>query len=152
MKILILILAPLLLLTASCSKSSTGTLSPIQQVACDIETDLNTSFSAAVATALSCTNQAAIQSSLALAFGNANLCTGQVASVTAAQLSAARAAVKANAVSAKGVIANLACPVAVSSALGFLSNAIPSAWGCSATATASALSATLTTLCEALPI
>lgn len=145
MKMLILILAPLFLfgLTA-CPKSSTGSLSPIQQAGCDIETAINASFSTAVAAALTCSNTAAIQASLATAFGAANLCTGQVASATTTQLNAAKSA----AVKPNGIIGNLACPVAVSSALGFLSNAIPSSWGCSATASASALQATLTALCE----
>lgn len=150
MKYLVLLCA---LFTIIGCTSSSGSLSPIQQVGCDIETAINASFSQAVASALTCSNPGAIQSSLATAFSAANLCMGQVAAATTAQLSSAKAALKAgvksDAVKPLGVVGNLACPIAVSSALGFLSNAIPASWGCSATASASALSATLTTLCEA---
>lgn len=131
-----------------CTKTN-STLTPIQQVGCEIESAVSTSFSAGVASAMSCTNQAAIQASLQTAFGNANLCAGPASAVTAAQIKTA----KSLAVKPQGVVGNLACPIAVSSALGFLTNSVPSSWGCSASASASTLQSTLVSLCEtAIPL
>lgn len=127
-----------------CTKSNSS-LTPIQQVGCDIETAVSSSFAGGVAAALSCSNLSVIQADLQKAFGNANLCQGPVASATTAQLKSA----KAQLVHKMGAIGNIACPIAVPTALGFLSNSIPSGWGCSASASASALSSTLITLCEA---
>jgi hypothetical protein len=133
-----------LVFSCGCTNNN-STLTPIQQVGCDIETAVTTSFVSGVATALSCSNQAAIQTSLQSAFGNANLCSGPRGLVTASQMKAAKAGV----MKPDGVIGNLACPIAISAALGFLSNSVPSAWGCSQSASASTLATTLTSLCEA---
>jgi len=126
----------------SSTPTSSGTMSPIQAAGCDVETAILGGASTAVGTALSCTNTSAIQASLTTALGNANLCAAPgVAAVTGS-------AIKAKAVG-KLVIGNIACPIAINTIVGFLSNTVPTAWGCSATASASSLAATLTTVCEA---
>jgi len=121
-----------------CTKTS-PIITPIKDVGCAIESAVTGSISQVVATSLNCTNQAAVQASLQSAFGNANLCA------TASM--AKQASLKSD--RPKGVIGDLACPVAVSAAMGFLSNQVPTTWGCSVGATASALSAALVAACEA---
>lgn len=138
---------------AGCPKTTTtttptggGTMSPIQTAGCDVETAILGTAASAVATALSCTATAAIQSSLTVALGNANLCASPIVSGTtmSALKSEAHSAAK-----PMGVVGNLACPIAINTIVGFLSNSVPAAWGCSVSSSASALSATLTAACEA---
>jgi hypothetical protein len=157
----------------SCTKNN-PVLTPIQQAGCAIETAVTTSFSGGVATTLSCTNQAKIKTDLQNAFGNANLCqapvpqpTSQpgtaslvkakiwstVGDVTESDLKEAKGAGLSKALKPQGLVGNIACPIAVSAAMGFLSNIVPSSWGCSTSASASALDTTLVTLCEtAVPL
>jgi hypothetical protein len=137
---------------AGCTKSSSGggTVTPIQAAGCDIETAILGGASGAISSALSCTNSAAIQASLTTALGNANLCAAPgVAAVSSGQMSAAKASMKSAAAKPMGVIGNIACPIAISTIMGFLSNSIPSAWGCSASASAAGVSAALVSVCEA---
>ena len=140
MKSIVMIIA--CLFTFGCTKS-TGTMSPIQAAGCDVETAILGGASTAIATALSCTNTSAVQASLTTALGNANLCTAPgVAAISTSSL-------KAQKLKSLGVIGNLACPIAINTIVGFLSNTVPTGWGCSTTATASALEAALTAACEA---
>lgn len=111
-----------------CTKTST--------VGCTIETTVSTALSSTIAGALTCTNQAQINTDLLAALGKANLCTSTTTML----------------VSPKGVIAGIACPVAVNAVLGLITTSIPKAWGCSPTATTASLSAALTAACMALPI
>lgn len=136
----LLLMTVMAFLMFGCTKSSTSSLTPIQAAGCDVESLVTSGFASAVASALTCTNTTQIQTDLQTAFGNANLCQGQVAAATMAQL-------KAKGVS-KGIVGSIACPIAINTAVGYLSNSIPTTWGCSAAATAASLSATLTTLCE----
>lgn len=134
-----------------CTKTATttSTLTPIQAVGCDVETAVTASFATGVVKALTCTNEAAVQASLLLAFGNANLCSNQVTAVSAVQIKAAVS----KAIKPQGVIGNIACPIAVSTALGYLTNSVPVSWGCSASASATTLSTALISLCEsAIPL
>lgn len=131
MKKLILVIS--FLAIAGCSSSS---LTPIQTAACDIETAVSNGLASSVASALSCTNTAAIQTSFLTALGNANFCPA----TSSAQ----------SKVSVKGAVGNIVCPLAVSTILGFLSNSVPSSWGCSASTDAGSLSTALTTACEAI--
>jgi hypothetical protein len=125
-------------------------MSPIQAAGCDVETAILGGAASTIASSLSCTNQSAIQASLTTALGNANLCSNpSVASTSAASL---KSAVK-SAAKPQGIVGNIACPIAINTIVGFLSNSIPSAWGCSAAATATSLEAALTAMCEtAVPI
>jgi hypothetical protein len=125
-----------------CTKAN-PILTPVQQVGCDIEKAVTTSFASGVGAALTCGNIIQIQADLQKAFGNANLCSGMTTTTSK----------DAKAVHTMGIVGNLACPVAVSAALGFLSNSIPANWACSASASASTLGTTLVTLCEtAVPL
>lgn len=142
----VLSLACLGLFLAGCTSSNSGTVTPIQAAGCDVESAILGGAAGAIASALSCTSTSAIQASLTTALGNANLCAAPgVAAISAASMKSAKSA----AVKPQGVIGNLACPIAVNTIVGFLSNSVPSAWGCSASASASALAATLTSVCEA---
>lgn len=167
-----LFLLCLLGLTFGCT-STNPALTPIQQAGCYIETAITGGAAGAVASALTCTNQAAIQASLNTALGNANLCATPVppaAPATPATQSkvapkwqtigditkddvAAAGQVQSKAVVAKGVIGNIACPLAINTIVGFLSNSVPSAWGCSQSSSMASLVTALTSACElAVPI
>lgn len=122
--------------------TSTPTLSPIADAGCQIETAVSSGIGTAVASALNCSNASAVQASLQAAFGNANLCAQQAA------VSAAQAQAKAQGIKPQGVVGNLACPVAVSAALGYLTNAVPSSWGCSSGTTMSAVSTAVIAACQ----
>ena len=145
----ILTIATCVFTLCGCTKTATGSMTPIQAVGCDIQTLVTSGLAASVATALSCTNQTQIQTDLQSAFGNANLCAAQaVSTANAAQVKAAKAAAK-----PMGIVGNIACPIAINTVIGFLSNSVPTTWGCSASATAAALSSALTAACEtAIPI
>lgn len=151
---------------AGCSKSPTMT--PIQAAGCAVETAIEGGAATALATALSCGNQAAIQASIATALGNANLCKTPIPPAPVSAMSKAAVgpvwqtigdvpgsalqshAVKADAVKAMGVVGNIACPIAINTIVGFLSNSVPSSWSCSAGATASSVEATLVSVCETI--
>ena len=144
MKIVLSLLISLMFV-GGCTSSS-GSMTPIQAAGCDVESAILGGAATAIATALSCSSVSSVQSSLTTALGNANLCSSsQVASVTASSLKAAKSA----AVKPLGIVGNLACPIAVNTIVGFLSNSIPSAWGCSASTDAASLSTALTAACEA---
>lgn len=115
-------------------------LSPLQDVGCEIESAVTSSFANTIANSFSCKNTSVIQANLQTAFGNANLCPKVTPAMTIA---------KAQAVHAKGIVGNIACPLAISTAIGYLTSQIPTAWGCSAQVTAASLTSTLTTACEA---
>lgn len=110
-------------------------LAPLESAGCAIETGLSGSGATAIATALTCTNQAAIQASLLVALGNANLCKLVVP--------------PAGAVKTQGLVGSLACPIAVNTIIGFLTNSVPTTWGCAQGASVSALVLSLTAACEA---
>lgn len=153
----------------SCSKSTSPVLTPIQDAGCAIETAVSGGLAGAVSTALSCTNPQVVAQQLQSAFGNANLCSApvpapaaqamvagaqpkysKVGDVSASDLNAAKAGLHANLVKAQGVVGSVACPIAINAAVGFLSNSVPAAWGCSGpNATISGLVSALTTACIA---
>ena len=128
-----------------CTKSGSS-ISPAQAVGCDIESAVVAAEASAVSTLLSCTNVTQVQQDMMTALGNANLCAAPgVAAVSSAQMKSA--------VSAKGVIGSLACPIVVNVLIGYASSAIPSTWGCSTGSSAQSLSAALTAACvAAVPI
>lgn len=135
-----LLILPLFLFVG-CTKTTTSTLSPIADAGCVVETAVTSGIAGSVATALTCTSVSAIQTSLQAALGNVNLCK----TATTAQATAASAKV----VTSKGLVGNIACPLAVNTVIGYLTNSIPTAWGCSAGATAASLELALTVACEA---
>lgn len=170
-----ILLIPVLLAFVGCTSSTTttpsgGSMSPIQAAGCDVETVLLGGASSAVATALSCSNTTAIQTSFTTALGNANFCATPIPPTTASG-SAAKAktaepvwttigqipvsalhagtSVEAKAVKTMGVVGSIACPIAINTVIGFLTNSVPAAWGCSATASAAQLETVLTAACEA---
>jgi hypothetical protein len=151
-KIIIFLISAMALLGGCTSSTTTttsgGSMSPIQAAGCDVETAILGGAAQAVATALNCSSVTYVQASLTTALGNANLCANATVSSTKAEALKAKSVMK-----PMGIVGNLACPVAVNTIMGFLSNSIPPGWGCSATANASALSAALTAACEsAVPI
>lgn len=101
-----------LFLFAGCTKSPV--LTPIQQAGCAIETAVSGGIAGAVSSSLQCSHPDVVAADLQKAFGNANLC--QAASVK---------------LKPEGTIGDLACPAAIQIVVGFLSNSIPSTWGCS---------------------
>jgi hypothetical protein len=149
----ILFLLTTMAFLGGCPKTATaptGTMSPIQTAGCDVETAILGTAASAVASALSCTGSAAIQASLTVALGNANLCASPIVSGTTMAALKSEASAKAKPM---GVVGNLACPIAINTIVGFLSNSVPTTWGCSATSSASALVSVLTAACEsAVPI
>lgn len=145
-----LIFALLLMITACTSSStSSGSMNPITAAGCDVETAVTAGFAGSIATAFTCSNQAAIQSSLQTALGNVNLCAANpsVAAVTSAQITAKKALAKA--ASPMGIVGSLVCPLAINTIVGFATAQIPTAWGCTASASASDIVAALTTACVA---
>ena len=105
---------------------------------CNQETAALTSISQSIAKTLTCSNVAQIQTDLTAVLGNVNVCKWLPAPSTGLKLT--------------GPIANLFCPIASSAAVGFLTQSIPSKWGCTATAEASAMQAALTSICETIPL
>mgnify|MGYP001610854352 CR=1 FL=1 len=108
-------------------------LTSVESAGCVAETAVLTNFSTKIAAQLNCTHPDAIQASLTAALGNVNLC----------KLVPAHGIV-----SPTGVVGNIVCPIAVSTAIGFMTSAIPTAWGCTVTQEAGAVSAVLTSICE----
>lgn len=103
----------------------------VEPVVCAVETSAASALSNQIASALTCTNTAAIQSDILASLGKANVCSTTVASFK----------------SLKGPIGDIVCPIAVTAVLGLVSDKVPSSWGCSATST-STLGTLLTTACE----
>lgn len=129
-----------LFLFAGCTKSTTVT--PIQAAGCTVETAVSSSIAGAVDTALQCANTAQVASDLQAMWGNINLC-----SQTATQVAQLKSQMK-----PQGVIASVVCPIAIQSAVAFLSNSVPAAWKCTGpNATMSGLITALTTACDAAP-
>lgn len=159
------------LFLASCTKSGGPVLSPIQEAGCAIESAVSGGMASVVSSSLQCSHPDVVAQQLQAAFGNANLCAAPVAApanaamlagqkfskvgdVSAADLDAAKSGMHANAVKPNGIIGNIACPIAINAAIGFLSNAVPAAWGCSGpNASISGLIGALTAACEtAVPL
>lgn len=132
MKYLLLILAFLV----SCTSKTTTDPNPIQTVGCSVEGDLTTAFAGSISQLLTCTNVTAIQVDLLNALGKANLCAK------------ASPVVAGKAVTTKGVIGNIVCPMAVQSAMGIVGTKIPPGWGCSPSAGTSDLNAALVATCS----
>jgi hypothetical protein len=113
-------------LTVLCSCSST---SPVGPVVCSVEQTVSAALAASTATALQCSNLAAIQGDMLTAIGKANLCAQTASKV-------------------KGAIGNIVCPVVVTSALSLVASKIPPAWGCAPTVNPGTIGAVLTTACQ----
>ena len=142
-----LVCAGVTVMGSSCSKTATTTttavLTPLEDVGCSIETAVTGGMASTVASALTCTNVAAIQASLVTAMGNVNICAKAPAVTVQSK----------GLVKTQGLIGNIACPIAITTVVGFLTNSIPTTWGCSANATVAALTTALTAACEAaIPI
>lgn len=163
MKFLALIL---FVFVAACTKTTApGSLNPIQQVGCDVESAITGAAGSAIASAISCSNQAQVASDIQNALGNVNLCNAGVAvaslasdgpkwtkigDVSKQDIDAAKSSKK---LSPMGVIGNVACPIVVNTLLGFATNSIPASWGCSASTSASSLGQTIVSACElAIPL
>lgn len=159
--------------STSSSGTTTVTLTPVGGVVCDIESTVATGLAGSIASALNCTSQSAIVSSLEAALGNANLCgVSTSSSVAQAQIFKAEVAVlnpawktlgdipasalgqssaiKSKAVFSKGVIGSIACPIVIETSVGYLSNVVPTGWGCTSSTTMASIESALTTECESL--
>ena len=124
------------------SASVQASLTNAEVAICADETKAIAALAKSIATTLTCSNVPAIQTSLTAALGNVNVCAWVPAS--------ASPAVKFHAM---GAVGNLVCPIASSAAVGFMTNTIPTAWGCTAVAEANAMQSALTSICEAaIPI
>lgn len=110
-------------------------LTPVESASCDFKDNLSTGVSVALTSLLNCTKSDVIKQDVRKVFGNVELCS----------------AVPKASKKFKGPLANLACPLAVSSVVGFLSNQIPSTWECSPkdAVAVQALSGIVVTACEA---
>jgi len=142
----------------ACTNSSTSTppsspppiLTVVAGVVCPVETAIMNDFGAAVvaqcagtATGTAC--GAAFQQAL----GAANLCgVSGISAVTTAQIEAQKAQVKAGKLIPRGIVGNVACPLAIGSVFGLLSTQIPAACGCTQNLSQSTVDATLTAACE----
>ncbi len=109
-------------------------------VICSLETAVTSAMSAAIATNLTCSNLPAIQGDIMNVLGKANFCTQVAPDLASVQ---AKAKMK-----AMGPVGNLVCPLAIDAALGLVTSKIPTAWGCSPSATVDGLSQLLTSACE----
>lgn len=121
----------LILLTILCMGFISTSCTSVQPVVCAVETSAASALSTQIASALTCTNTAAIQSDILKSLGKADVCSTTVASFK----------------SLKGPIGDIVCPIAVTAVLGLVSDKVPASWGCSATST-STLGTLLTTACE----
>jgi hypothetical protein len=142
MKILIL---SFVFLFVGCTKN--GSVTPIQDAGCQAEQLMTAAAASVVASSLTCSGAAAIQTSLQQALGNANYC----ASSTAASTQVKTTALQAKVAQPQGAIATLVCPLAVNVVVGYLSSSVPSAWGCSGSADAGVLGSALSVACLAIP-
>lgn len=166
----------LVIMIAGCSvfkNSTTGALTPVGGAVCDIESSLANGLAGSVAGTLACSNQAAIVTSLQSALGNVNLCAAPLPAPASAALKSldasgwktvgdvpasalkkpASVGLKAEAVKTMGIVGQIACPIAIDTGIGFLSNSIPAAWGCSASVTVQTIQSALIAACElAVPI
>lgn len=117
------------------SKIAPIVLTPLEDAGCAIETGLTQGAAQSIALALTCQNQAAIQASLMVAMGNANLCKMVQPAVSGQAI--------------KGIVGNIACPIAVNTIIGYLTNSVPATWGCAQGSSVSQLTSVLTQACEA---
>lgn len=122
---------------SACSSTSTAP-TPIVAAGCAVETSVESALSASVATALTCSNTAAIQADLATAIGKANLCSQSVPATPAIKVMQAKP---------QGVVGNIVCPLGVSAVMSLVTGAIPAAWGCAPGASVGTLSVVLTAAC-----
>ncbi len=134
-KFLTLIILSLSLSSCAWFKSASvqAALNSIVTAGCGEQTKALTGLSQSIGKTLNCSHPDAIQASLTTALGNVNLCKY----------------VTKPAVGVQGVVGNLVCPIAVSTAIGFMTSAIPTEWGCTVSADAGGVNTTLTQICEA---
>ena len=125
-----------------CTQSPSPGPSPIGGVVCNVEQDIAGAFASTIAKSLSCSNQATIQSDVLGFIGKANLCASSVNHLKSAPKSADG--------KMKGVIGNIACPIAVNAVMGAAGAAVPASWGCAPNSGANSLNAALTATCEQL--
>ena len=159
--------------TTTTSAGTTVTLTPLGGAVCAIESSAAGGIAGSVAGALACSNQAAIVASLEAALGNANLCGASLPAAAPAVAGLKAMAVlpqwktlgdvpasalvktavsgqmKAQAVKAMGLVGGIACPIVINTAIGFLSNSVPAAWGCTTSTTIVTVQGALTAACEA---
>lgn len=163
MKFYVALLLGLFVFATACTKSSTpGSLNPIQQVGCDVESAITSAAGTAIAAAISCSNQSQIATDVQNALGNVNLCNAGLQSASLAALSKPAwlkvgdiskqdidKAKASKGLAPMGVVGNIACPIVVNTLLGFATNSIPASWGCSASTSASGLGQIIVSACEA---
>lgn len=164
MKILIL---SLFILGAACTKTSTGTVSPIDSAGCAVESVITGALASTIAGAITCSNSTQIASDIQTALGNVNLCSAGLSSPSVAALTAKwtkigdvskqdidnAKGVKAQVVKPMGIVGVIACPIVVNTLLGYATNSIPTSWGCSSNTSAATLGATIISACEvAVPL
>lgn len=137
MKLSMSFIAALTLALGACTSPSAPTPvpvpSPIVTVGCQVETSVVQALASNVATTLTCSNLAAIQTDMQAALGKANLC----APSTEAQKG-----------KLKGVVGNMVCPMAVGAALSMVATKIPAGWGCAPGSNPAGLGDVLTAACN----
>lgn len=135
-----------------CKSSSPGpVMNPVSAAVCDVESTITAATGSLIVAQCGGTDAVACGGAIQVALGNANLCAAPgVSGVTSAQMSQMKADKAAGKVVAQGVIGNIACPLAESAVMGFLTAAIPSACGCTKSVDAGSIGAMLVTACEAV--
>ena len=144
MKLLITCLLAMSFLSCTKPQAPAPILTPIKDIACDVEKAVSGGLGSTIATSLSCAHPEIVSSELQAAFGNANMCATPIVQPSGMAVMAQAKwktigdipgdALKQKGMKAMaapmGVIGSIVCPMAVQSAVGYLSNSIPVAWGC----------------------
>jgi hypothetical protein len=121
------------------SASVQAALQSVVVTGCNEQTAILKGLSGSVANSLNCTAPDEIQKSLTSAMGNVNLCKYVPQPQAGMPM--------------KGIVGNIVCPIAVSTAIGFMTSAIPKEWGCTVTGAADKVQVALTAICEgAVPL
>lgn len=102
---------------------------------CKVETAISNGLSGGIARTLSCTNQSVIQTDVTNVLNLTKICA--VAECVEKRKT--------------GMIANLVCPIVAVTAVTYLGNQVPVAWGCQTGAAEQTVGAVVTQACELLP-
>ena len=149
--VLFVALAAIIFALAGCKSSSPGpVLNPVTAAVCDVESTITSATGALIVSQCSGTDAVACGAAIQSALGNANLCAAPgVSGISSAQIAQFQADKAAGKSPVKGVVGNLACPLAESAVMGFLTAAIPSACGCTKSIDAGSIGGLLVSACEA---
>jgi hypothetical protein len=100
-------------------------------VGCSVETIVTTAAAGAIASADSCTNVTQIAADIQKSLGSINLCgaAGVQAQLAALKLKQGN--------KFKGIVGDIVCPLATDAIMSIIGTAVPSAWGCTGSASVS---------------